>query len=278
MGNICWLASYPKSGNTWLRAFLANLVADTGAPLALSRLGRYCEDEALPEDYAALAGQPSATLSMEEIARLRPQVHARIAARHPATVFVKTHNMAGRYDGHPLHNIDVTTAAIYVVRNPLDVVVSMASHFALELDEAIDYLEADNAATLNDTLYVSQVLSSWSRHVAGWADQAGPSVLVVRYEDMIDKETKTFGRIARLLRLDGDRARLERAVRFSRFPVLAAMEREQGFVEATGKGAHFFRKGRINQWRERLTRDQVGRIIDAHRVQMARFKYVPPGY
>jgi hypothetical protein len=278
MGNICWLASYPKSGNTWLRVFLANLVADTGQPLALSQLSRYCEDEALPDDYAALAGRPSAGLSMGEIARLRPLVHARIAARHPATVFVKTHNMAGRYDGHPLHDIDVTTAAIYVVRNPLDVVVSMTGHFGLGLDEAIDYLAADNAGTLNDALYVGQVLSSWSRHVASWADQAGPSVLVVRYEDMLDKEAKTFGRIARLLRLDGDRARLERAVRFSRFPVLAAMEREHGFVEAAGKGSRFFRKGRVNQWREQLTREQVGRIVGAHREQMARFKYVPPGY
>ncbi len=278
MGNICWLASYPKSGNTWLRAFLANMVADCGRPVALGELTRYCEDEALPEDYTALAQRPSVDLTIQDISRLRPQVHARIAARHPATVFVKTHNMFGSYDDYPLHDVGVTVAAVHVVRNPLDVVVSMADHFALGLDDAITYLGSDDAATLNDSLHVSQVLGSWSRHVASWADQSGPSVLLVRYEDMLDKATKTFGKIARLLRMDGDRGRLERAIKHSTFPVLAAMERQAGFVEASGKGGRFFRKGRSNQWRENLSREQVARIVDDHRDQMARFKYLPPGY
>jgi hypothetical protein len=278
MGNICWLASYPKSGNTWLRAFLANMVADTGQALPLAELPRYCEDEALPEDYSALAGRPSAQLGMDEISRLRPLVHARIAARHPATVFVKTHNMFGSYDGHPLHNTDVTATAIYVVRNPLDIVVSLANHFGLGLDEAIAYMGSDNAATLNDALFVSQVLGSWSRHVSSWTEQAGPNVLVLRYEDMLEKGAKTFGKVARLLRMEGDRGRFERAVRYSGFPVLAAMEREHGFVEASGKGGRFFRKGRVNQWREQLSRDQVARVVQDHRGQMARFKYVPAGY
>jgi hypothetical protein len=278
MGTICWLASYPKSGNTWLRAFLANMVVDGGRPVALGELTRHCEDEALPEDYTALAKRPSVELSMQDISRLRPQVHARIAARHPATVFVKTHNMFGSYDDYPLHAVEPTVAAIYVVRNPLDVVLSMADHFALSLDDAIGYLGSDDAATLNDALHVTQVLASWSRHVASWADQSGPSVLVVRYEDMLDKSTKTFGRIARLLRLDGDRGRLERAIKSSTFPVLAAMERQAGFVEASGKGGRFFRKGRANQWRGSLGRDQVARVVSDHREQMARFKYLPPGF
>jgi hypothetical protein len=278
MGNICWLASYPKSGNTWLRAFLANMVADTGQALPLAELSRYCEDEALPEDYSALAGRPSAQLGMDELSRLRPLVHARIAARHPATVFVKTHNLFGSYDGHPLHNTDVTATAIYVVRNPLDIVVSLANHFGLAPDEAIAYMGSDNAATLNDALFVSQVLGSWSRHVSSWTEQAGPNVLVLRYEDMLEKGAKTFGKVARLLRMEGDRGRFERAVRYSGFPVLAAMEREHGFVEASGKGGRFFRKGRANQWREQLSRDQVARVVQDHREQMARFKYVPAGY
>ncbi|HXD83760.1 MAG TPA: sulfotransferase domain-containing protein, partial [Rudaea sp.] len=89
MGSILWLASYPKSGNTWLRAFLANLVANRRDPVPLAELPRYCEDEALPELYARRAGRPSTELDMEQIAALRPLVHADIAARHPGIVFVK---------------------------------------------------------------------------------------------------------------------------------------------------------------------------------------------
>ena len=134
------MASYPKSGNTWLRAFLANLVADTGQPLPLAELSRYCEDEALPDDYFAhWPASRAPNCRWTRSAALRPRVHQRIADRHPATVFVKTHNMVGSYDGHRC-----TTrrhrAAIYVVRNPLDVAVSLANHFGIRLDEAIDYM------------------------------------------------------------------------------------------------------------------------------------------
>ncbi len=278
MGNICWLASYPKSGNTWLRVFLANMIADRGEPVPLGDLPRFSDDEALPEDYTAMGGRASTELSLQEIARLRPQVHARIAARHQGTVFVKTHNMSGSYDGYPLHDMDVTVAAIYVVRNPLDVVLSMSDHFGTDVEEAIASMASDDTGTANDSLHVSQVLGSWSRHVASWTAQPGPRVLVVRYEDLLERPAKTFGKVVKLLNLSGDRARMERAIKHSAFRTLTEMERKDGFVEASGKGGRFFRQGRSHQWREGLSRDQVARVVDRHREQMSRFKYVPHGY
>src|ERR1700752_534070 len=136
MGNIVWLASYPKSGNTWIRAFLANLVANRSDPVPLNDLPRYCEDEARPELFTIIAGKPSIELSLDEIIAARPQVHALIAADARGSRFVKSHNFAGQMGGHPLHNASVTAGAIYVVRNPLDVAVSMTHHFGLTLDEA----------------------------------------------------------------------------------------------------------------------------------------------
>ena len=277
MGNLFWLASYPKSGNTWLRAFLANLSADRSAPLPLSELSRWCEDEARPEHYTALAGRPSTELDIAELCALRPQVHAALAAATDRTLFVKTHNFAGSYDGHPLHNPDVTAGAVYVVRNPLDVAISVAHHFGTDIDTAIERLGSDDVGTLNDALFVSQVLGSWSTHVASWADQAAPRLLVVRYEDLLEKPAKTFGKVAKLLGV-GDRGRVERAIRHASFGTLAKMEQRDGFVEASDKASRFFRVGRSNQWRETLSRDQVARVVAAHREQMQRFKYIPPGY
>ena len=278
MGNIVWLASYPKSGNTWLRAFLANLVVNGVDPVPLNELSRHAEDEANPDLFSALAGRPSSSLDIGEIAQLRPQVHAAIAQRAQGTRFVKTHNMAGRFDGHPLHNWSVSAGAVYVVRNPLDVAVSMTHHFGLGIDEAIERLANENVATGNDALFVSQILGSWSLHVKGWADMANQSVLVLRYEDLIDKPVKTFTKVARLVGLGQDRARIDRAVRHAGFQSLVSMEKKHGFVEAADKGVRFFRKGRINEWREVLSREQAVRVIDAHREQMQRFGYVPAGY
>lgn len=278
MGNIVWLASYPKSGNTWLRAFLANLVANRPDPVPLDELPNFAEDEANPDLVSAIAGRPSAGLELGEIAALRPEVHAAIARRAQGTRFVKTHNMAGSFDGHPLHNWQVSAGAVYVVRNPLDVAVSMTHHFGIGLDEAIDQLGDPNVATGNDALFVSQVLGSWSMHVKGWADMANERVLVLRYEDLAEKPLKGFMKLAKLVGLGQERARVERAVRHAGFQSLASMEKKHGFLEASGKGARFFRKGRVNEWREAMSREQVQRVVDAHREQMKRFGYVPAGY
>jgi hypothetical protein len=278
MGNIVWLASYPKSGNTWLRAFLANLIANRPGPVPLAELPRYADQDARPELFAAAAGGPVTGMEFAQLCALRPQVHAQIAAAAPKTVFVKTHSAAGVHDGVPLHNPQVSAGAIYVVRNPLDVAISMSHHFGIGIDEAIEYLGNDDAATENNELFVSEFLGSWSTHARSWADMEGPRILVLRYEDLLEKPAKGFGKVARLVGLDADRGRVERAIRHASFQNLAGMERRDGFVEVPIKGKHFFRAGRANQWRDVLSRDQVKRIVDRHREQMARFKYVPAGY
>lgn len=278
MGNIVWLASYPKSGNTWIRAFLANLVANRSDPVPLNDLPKYCDDEARPELFGTVAGKPSTELTLDEIAATRPRVHEYIAANARGTRFVKTHNYWGTFNGHPLHDAQVTAGGVYVVRNPLDVAVSMTHHFGLTVDEAIERLGNDAVATANDAMFVTQMLGSWSFHAKSWADLASERILVVRYEDLLDKPAKQFAKVAKLVGIGQDRARIERAVRHAGFGTLSSLEKKHGFVEASDKATRFFRTGRMNQWREALSREQAQRIIDVHREQMARFGYVPTGY
>ena len=277
MGNIVWLASYPKSGNTWLRAFLANLIANRPAPVPLAELPSYGRLEAEPELYSRIAERPSTELDFAELCALRPQVHAAIAAAATKTVFVKTHSMAGAIDGVPLLTPQVSAGSIYVVRNPLDVAISMSHHFGIDQDAAIDYLNNENSATENSEMFVSEFLGSWSQHVKSWADLESERILILRYEDLLEKPAKWFGKVARMVGTE-DRARIERAIRHSDFRALAEMEKRDGFVEVPIKGKRFFRAGRSNQWREKLSREQVARIIKAHREQMQRFGYVPGGH
>jgi hypothetical protein len=278
MGNIVWLASYPKSGNTWLRAFLANLVANRAAPLTLAELPNYALLEAEPALYGQVAGRASTTLGFDDICALRPQVHAMIAAASRGTVFVKTHSIAAAYAGVPQITPQVTAGAIAVVRNPLDVVVSMAHHFGISIDDAITYLGDPRAATANSELFVAEFLGSWSQHVRSWADQAGPRVLVLRYEELLETPEAGFGAVARLVGLGADSERVTRAIAHARFDALAALEKRDGFVEAAATDRRFFRSGRADEWREVLTRAQVQRVIVDHREQMQRFDYVPAGF
>lgn len=281
MGNILWLASYPKSGNTWLRAFLANLVADRGVPLNPSELSEYGDAEASAGRYTELSGKPSTALAAEELAALRVPVHALVAQRARGTRIVKTHNFNGSFEGHPLINWQVSAGAIYVVRNPLDVVVSMTHHFGLTTDEAIERLGDDRAASINDEMFAGEFICSWSTHVKSWADMAARlpgKMIVLRYEDLLEKPTKQFAKAARLIGLGQDKARIQRAVRHAEFQTLSGLEQKYGFVEAVDDKTRFFRRGRANQWREALSRHQVQQVVAVHREQMQRFKYVPAGF
>ena len=275
MGNIVWLASYPKSGNTWLRAFIANWLHDGERPQPIADLHRYALDEALPAWYADFVdGGDTTALDTAGITALRPRVHARIAELSAGSTFVKTHNMMGELGGVPLHNLAVTAGAIYVVRNPLDVALSVADHFGLSADDAIAFMGEERTGTLNDHLFVSQMLGSWSAHVGSWTAEEHPRYLVLRYEDMLEKPMKAFGRVLRHLNLAGDARRLKQATRHADFRSLRAQEGREGFAERSPHAQSFFRAGRAGQWRTQLTRAQVERVVARHGEQMARFGYL----
>lgn len=280
MGNIVWLASYPKSGNTWMRAFVYNLIEDPPRPGRIAALPEYFEDESKPRWYEPHAGSGGAAgLSFDAAIALRPQVHQDIAdSRARGTIFTKTHNMFGQLGDMPLHNIAVMAGAVYVVRNPLDVTLSVADHFGLTIDQAIDFMASEETGTPTNAENVGGYVGSWSTHVASWTAQAHPAIVVVRYEDLQDKPVKAFGAVARLLGLDRDRSRLKKAIRFSSFRELKKQELAGGFVERSPNSRHFFRRGTKNQWVEQLSDTQVERLVERHREQMQRFGYLPPKF
>jgi hypothetical protein len=278
MSSIVWLASYPKSGNTWVRAFLQNYLDAAERPSDINALDRYFADESKPNWYAPYVKGALTDLDLAQICALRPQVHRDIAASRAGSILVKTHNILGEYDGMPLHEMSVTAGAVYVVRNPLDVVLSLADHFGLSVDEAIAFMNNEATGSPTDEANVASVLSSWSAHVRSWTASGGDAACVLRYEDLLVKPAKGFRNLVHFLGLTPDPALLRRAIRHSSFPELRKQEQRQGFIERSPNSRRFFRAGRKDQWRTGLGREQVGRIVDAHREQMQRFKYLPPGF
>ena len=278
MSSIVWLASYPKSGNTWVRAFLQNYISDSHKAADINALDEYFADESKPYWYSRHTDRPLEDLALADICQMRETVHLDIADSRQGTVIVKTHNLLGDCDGYPLHNMSVTAGAVYVVRNPLDVVLSISDHFGVSIDEAIGFMNEDGTATPSDEANVASVLSSWSNHVRTWTHDQGDNLRVVRYEDLLTKPAKAFATIASFLGLGKDPARLKRAIRHSSFDALRKQEKQSGFVERSPNSRRFFRAGRQNQWRTLLTRQQVETVVEVNREQMRRFKYLPKGF
>ena len=275
MTGIMWLASYPKSGNTWLRVFLANLLTGASRPFDINALAHFSHGDMAGGLYERIAGRALEEMTNEELHRLRPQVHCLIAEMRPETMFVKTHSAVVTLAGIPTITPEVTAGAIYVVRNPLDVAVSYARHLELTTDQAIAAMSAHKNRMPSGNRLVFQFLGSWSDHVASWTTTTGLKLHVVRYEDMLSKPIKAFGKVSAFLGLKPPRERLKRAVRFSSFRELQAQEQRQGFRERSRRAERFFREGRAEQWREVLTPAQVESMVAAHAEQMERFDYLP---
>ena len=274
---IYWLASYPKSGNTWFRTFLYNLREDGAAPADINHIatgtiasGRGWIDEVL--------GFDTADLTPDEIERLRPDVYR--WSRNEAEIgYHKIHDAyTVLADGEPLVSREGTLGAVYIVRNPLDVAPSVANHMGCTVDQAItsmgdpEFCFANNPA--KPAAQVRQRLLSWSAHVASWIDAPGLRCEIVRYEDMLARPLETLTRAAAFLELPTDPGRVEKAVRFSDFAELKRQEVESGFRERPRRAASFFRRGEAGGWRDTLGADQVARIVADHGPMMRRLGYL----
>ena len=277
MAEILWLASYPKSGNTWLRAFLANYLGAGTAPAEINRLAELSFSDARASYYAQAAGRPLSGAGIDEILALRPRVLEMLAGARPGRVFVKTHWLRAVIGGTATIPPALSAGAIYIVRNPLDTAVSFAHHFGLPLANAVKAMAFAGLKTAAQAEQTVQLISDWSSHAQSWLDPPGMAVHLVRYEDLHACPHATFAAIVRFLGLTAEPERLERAIAASAFGELAAQERRSGFIEASRKSDAFFRRGQVGAWREALTADQVESIVGRHRPMLQRLGYLGAG-
>lgn len=275
MSGTYWLASYPKSGNTWMRVFLTNYWRNAETPADINQLDRTPIASARPvfEEYA---GVESSDLTADEIKLARPHVYRLYAAEK--TRYLKVHDAFLHLpNGDTLFPLDASLGAIYILRNPLDVAVSYAAHDGISIERVIermakpDVVLAKSQQDLRDQL--PHYLGSWSSHTLSWVDAPLP-VHVVRYEDMSYEPTATFRGVLQFLQEPDDAQRLQRAIRFSSFDELRHQEDTHGFRERTAPNDTFFRKGKVGNWREHLSDAQVARIVQDHTAVMRRFGYL----
>jgi hypothetical protein len=277
MHGIYWLASYPKSGNTWLRVFLENLRKKTNVPADINELknGHIASSRVWLDD---VLGFDCAELSHTEIERLRPQIYD--WSSH--TEGIGYHKIHDAYqiteDGLPIIGKESTLGAIYIVRNPLDIAASLANHNSTSIDQAIEQMGSESYS-LNHSLkrignQVKQRLNTWSKHVASWVDAPNLNCLTIRYEDMLAHPIVTFTQVSTFLNLSRNPVEILQAIEFSSFQELAKQEREKEFKEAPAKMGRFFRNGIADGWRSELTNSQVERIISDHGPMMQRFGYL----
>lgn len=277
MKGVFWLASYLKSGNTWLRIFLANLLNDSNAPVDINRID--ISNVSQRSTFDKCIGFESSDLTEEEIDNLRPEVHRYLGETMQGPSFLKTHDAyTCLTDGGPVFPTEGCLGVIYLVRNPLDVAVSLAHHSSLSLDRTIGNMGDMRFCLSNNPnairMQLTQKLLSWSGHVESWLNQTAIPVHLMRYEETLTDPVAAFGAVVRFAGIERDDDSIRRAVEFSSFNNLQTQERQVGFREKPAAASSFFRKGQVGSWQDALSLEQIEQIIHDHSETMHRLGYL----
>ena len=276
---IVWLASYPKSGNTWFRAYLSALLNHEGHTVDINHM--YSSSIASSRQlFDELTGISSADLTSDEIEMLRPQVYRQNALRSEHTLYYKVHDGWIRLpDSEPLFPAGVTKAVLYIIRNPLDVAISFSHHLNISVDETITQMNNPDYTfcSRKDRIFnqLPQKLLTWSEHVLSWTVLSQLPVLVIRYEDMLNNPIATFEQATGFIGLKSGRNDIMQALEQVTFERLKQQELQNGFAEKSARAESFFRKGIAGEWKTILSEEQVRKITALHGRVMKTYGYTP---
>lgn len=272
---IYWLASYPKSGNTWFRIALANLLEEGPIHINQFSTGKIASSRDWVEDAL---GFDTTYLTHDELDKLRPDAYAWLGTTLTKPAYHKIHDAYTLIDGEPLLPKTGCLGALYFVRNPLDVAISYAHHASKSIDDIILEMSLPEAAFCKHTFrfntQIRQKLLSWSLHVKSWIENPSIPVHRVRYEDMQRTPSETFMQAFRFLGLNPSTEALAKALEHADISKLQAQENEVGFREKPSRMQRFFRKGVVGDWQNVLTDAQISRIIQDHREMMEALGYL----
>lgn len=270
---LWWIASYPKSGNTWVRMFLNAYLS--GFPVDFNTAFQYAMSDLHGPPYQAASVTELSKLSVRQQFYYRTAALMNILAISPCKdVCLKTHHAMAAVEDIPLIPEKVSSGAIYIIRDPRDVAISFADHMGTSINAAIEALNnIQQSAEKDDTKLIS-ILLTWSKHVESWTikNKKVPTTCV-RYEDMLDDTENQFVRILNGLGFSNiNEGRFQFALKQTEFSNMQRLEEKIEFKEK-GKGEKFFRKGTAGQWKSVLTKRQIEKIESDHGEVMSKFGY-----
>jgi len=264
---IIWIASYPKSGNTYLRSFLASYF--------YSKKGKFDFDLLLKIHQFPNIKFSKTKSSSELEASSKWILNQNNFFNKDKLHFVKTHNCLTPYQGRKFTTKDQTIGAIYIVRDPRNLITSLTHHYSLSYETALQYM-LDEKSTLTQKSYDEDFsnftyLGSWSKHYNSWKKTEDFKVLFIRYEDLEFKKEETFEKIISFInelnnnKQNIDEKKFYNAIKSTAFSNLQNKEKNEGFEESviskeTGKKKIFFNLGFKNKWQKILPsdiRDQI---------------------
>ena len=253
---IIWLASYPKSGNTYLRAFLSAYYFSESGHFDFSQIkniDQFPHEKFLKQKVS----------NMKEASKQWMPIQRKII-QDKKIKFFKTHSFLGNYEGNIFTSPETTLGAVYIIRDPRNVLTSLQNHYELSKDEALKFMLSEKKyihdyQTKND-FSDFQFISSWEKNYQSWINQKILPVKLIRYEDLnvntlnVLKEIIEFIQNTIQEKKDFNFLKAQNAVKSTNFENMKNMEKKSGFLESVlskndTKKIPFFHLGPKNDWK-----------------------------
>lgn len=271
-GRITWLASFPKSGNTWVRCLLQ--AYRNNGQLDINDLYTGTGDSSACY-YRSVSPVPLEELGDRGLWLIRPAalLHACLAMRPP--LLFKTHYANLTLPGLPSFiPREFTERGLYIVRDPRSVVLSLSNFLDFSTKKTVEHMNNKEFTIGTDTRQVTNVVSSWTNNVRSWCSEQRFPVHVVRYEDLLENPLQEFKEILEFLNVEFDEEKAKRAIKATELSKLRKTEKDFGFNEYHGSKfqGQFFNKGGT-RWKDELGSKWIKQIEDDHGKLMEELGY-----
>ena len=280
---IIWLASYPKSGNTLLRSILGSYFFSQDGEFRFEYTYKIGQFPSL--HYFKKAGVDIA--NNEEIFENYNAAQKLFNQENKSIKFFKTHSayFERRNKIVSFSNPENTLGAIYIVRDPRNVVTSYAYHYSIDVKEAARRICNKDLFNVRTKLHPETFISSWSRNYFSWKSRKDIKVLLIKYEDLINNKKKILIDVFNFFQLLGmnknsfNLKKLEKAIESTEFSKMKQLEKKTQFDESiidpnTKQKKPFFNLGPKNDWRESLNNELRKKIETEFEKEMLELGYL----
>lgn len=276
---IVWIASYPKSGNTWMRFFIKSYLNNSNKKFSLNN---HIDDTVVIETFPTERKFGELKINYQDfndIAKNWVDLQSSINLNNKIN-YLKTHNAMCTINNHKFTNIENTLGSIHIVRDPRDILVSYSNYLNEHVDETLKTMLSDHsyeAGEFKNNIYKKSIIGSWSSHYNSWKSYKSRDTIIIKYEDMVHNTYDTFLRVLNYLKkitnLEINEKKMIDAINQISFKNLKNLELTEGFKENSSINP-FFRTGIVGEWKKKLSKEQVRKIEKAFKIEMKELGYL----